>query len=78
MKHVQLTKELAEEAVKDGDDTLKKAKNTYHLLQSFQSEVQNSSESAKIALQDVPKIEQQMQETDKIIRETEMVNLFKI
>lgn len=64
---------MAEKAVKDGDDTLKKAKNTYDLLQRFQSEVQNSSESAQIALEDVPHIKKQMQDTEKIIEDTERV-----
>jgi hypothetical protein len=69
-------KELAENAVKDGDDTLKKAKNTYNLLQSFSSEVHNSSKSAEIALQDVANIKKQMEDTDKIIEDTEKVVTF--
>lgn len=64
---------LAESAVTDGDDTLKKANTTYHLLQSFQSEVQKSEESAKIALRDVPAIAQQIRETEDIIRQAEDV-----
>lgn len=66
-------KRLAESAVADGDDTLKKANNTYHLLQSFQSEVQKSSESAKIALQDVGAISAQIVDTEDIIRKAEEV-----
>lgn len=76
LSSVLAAKEMAEAAVKDGDDTLKKAKNTYNLLQSFSSEVHNSSESAQIALQDVPKIKNQMGETEKIIDETEQVILY--
>lgn len=70
------SKNLAESAVADGDDTLKKANNTYHLLQSFQSEVQKSSESAKIALQDVQSITQQIRDTENIIRKAEEVCLW--
>jgi hypothetical protein len=66
-------KDLAENAVKDGDDTLKKAKNTFNLLQSFSSEVHNSSQSAEIALKDVSNIKKQMEDTDKIIEDTEKV-----
>lgn len=73
LNHVVDSKRLAESAVSDGDDTLKKANNTYHLLQSFQSEVQKSSESAKIALQDVPAITQQIRDTEDIIRKAEEV-----
>lgn len=73
LEHIRDSKELAEQAVADGDDTLKKANNTYHLLQSFQSEVQKSSESAKIALRDVPAITQQIRDTDAIIRKAEEV-----
>jgi hypothetical protein len=72
---VLAAKKLVEEAVKEGDDTLKKAKNTYNLLQTFNSEVKNSQESAEIALKDVPNIQKQMQDTDKIIEETENVRL---
>lgn len=73
LNHVIESKKMAETAVSDGDDTLKKANNTYHLLQSFQSEVQKSSESAKIALQDVPAIAQQIKDTEDIIRKAEEV-----
>lgn len=66
---------MAEAAVKDGDDTLKKANNTYHLLQSFSSEVQKSSEAAEIALRDVPAIRQQIRDTEDIIRRAEDVRL---
>ena len=69
-------KNLAESAVSDGDDTLKKANNTYQLLQSFQSEVQKSSEGAKIALEDVPTIIQQIRYTEEIIRKAEEVKLY--
>lgn len=73
LNHVVDSKHLAESAVSDGDDTLKKANNTYHLLQSFTSEVQKSSESAKIALQDVPDITQQIKDTEDIIKKAEEV-----
>lgn len=68
-------KVMAEAAVKDGDDTLKKANNTYHLLQSFSSEVQKSSEAAAIALRDVPAITQQIIDTEEIIRKAEEVTI---
>lgn len=71
LTHIKDAKKLAESAVRDGDDTLKKANNTYHLLQSFQSEVQKSSENAKIALKDVPSITQQIQDTEDIIKKAE-------
>lgn len=74
LTHIIDSKHLAESAVSDGDDTLKKANNTYHLLQSFQSEVQKSSESAKIALQDVQSISQQIRDTQDIIRKAEEVS----
>lgn len=67
------SKELAEKAVKDGDDTLKKANNTLYLLQSFSTQVQKSSESAKIALDDVEKIKAQMEDTEELIGKTEQV-----
>ena len=73
LNHVIDSKHLAESAVADGDDTLKKANNTYHLLQSFQSEVQKSSENAKIALQDVDAIAEQIRDTQDIIRKAEEV-----
>jgi hypothetical protein len=67
---------IAETAVADGDDTLKKANNTYQLLQSFQSEVQKSSEGAKIALEDVPSIKEKIAETEEIILQAEVVSYF--
>jgi coxsackievirus/adenovirus receptor len=67
------SKEIAEKAVKDGDNTLKKANDTYHLLQSFQSQVQESSEAAQIALQQVPEIVAQMDDIDKLVADTENV-----
>lgn len=76
MTHITDSKELAEKAVSDGDDTLKKAKNTFQLLQSFQSEVQNSSERAKVALQDVTGIAQQITNTEEIIQKAEEVFFF--
>lgn len=74
LNRIQDSKKLAESAVADGDDTLKKANNTYHLLQSFTSEVQKSSENAKIALQDVPSISQQIRDTEDIIKKAEDVS----
>lgn len=67
------SKLLAENAVKNGDDTLKKANSTYHLLQSFQSEVQKSSQSAQIALEEVPSIIDQIKVIENVIRDTEQV-----
>lgn len=67
------SKLLAENAVKNGDDTLKKANSTYHLLQSFQTEVQKSSQSAQIALEEVPSIIDQIKVIENVIRDTEQV-----
>jgi hypothetical protein len=75
LTHVIESRELAEKAVKDGDDTLKKANNTHHLLQSFSSQVQKSSETAKIALDDVEKIKEQMEGTEDLIQKTEQVRM---
>lgn len=75
LNRIQDSKNLAESAVADGDDTLKKANNTYHLLQSFSSEVQKSSENAKIALQDVQKIALKIRDTEEIIKKAEDVSL---
>lgn len=75
LNHIIEAKNLAESAVSAGDDTLKKANNTYHLLQSFQSEVQKSSENAKIALQDVSDISKQIKDTINIIENAEEVNI---
>lgn len=76
LNHIMESKFLAETAVKNGDDTLKKANSTYHLLQSFQSEVQKSSQSAQIALQEVPAINSQIDIIEKLIRDTEQVFYF--
>lgn len=70
------SKLLAENAVKDGDNTLKKANDTYQLLQSFQSEVQQSSQAAQIALGQVPEIDSQMEAIKNLIRDTEKVRTF--
>lgn len=67
------SKLLAENAVKNGDDTLKKANSTYQLLQSFQSEVQKSSQSAQIALEEVPSINDRIKVIENVIRDTEQV-----
>lgn len=73
LNHINESKMLAENAVKDGDNTLKKANDTYHLLQSFQSEVQQSSQSAQIALGQVPDIVNQMETIRTLVRDTEKV-----
>lgn len=75
MKEAKL---LAENAVKDGDNTLKKANHTYHLLQSFQSEVEKSSETAKVALEKVDDIVQKIQKTETLISEAENVSSYEI
>lgn len=67
------SKFLAENAVKDGDNTLKKANDTYHLLQSFQSEVQQSSQAAQVALEQVSEIVGQMDFIKSLVRDTEKV-----
>lgn len=74
LHHILESKLLAENAVKDGDNTLKKANDTYHLLQSFQSEVQKSSQAAQIALEQVPKIQGQIETVNNLIRDTESVS----
>lgn len=74
--HIMESKLLAENAVKDGDNTLKKANDTYHLLQSFQSQVQESSQAAQIALEQVPEINNQMDSINSLIRETEKVRIY--
>jgi laminin, gamma 1 len=74
LNHIIDSKNLAESSVADGDDTLKKANVTYHLLQSFNSEVQTSSKNAEIALKDVPSIAQQIRETEEIIKKAEEVS----
>lgn len=65
--------DLAKKAVLDGDNTLKKAQHTYDLLQRFSTEVQDSSETAKIALEKVPDIIEKVQQTEKLIAEAENV-----
>lgn len=72
------SKLLAENAVKDGDNTLKKANDTYHLLQSFQSQVQESSQAAQIALEQVPEINNQMETINSLIRDTEKVRILHL
>jgi laminin, gamma 1 len=67
------SKAMAESAVKDGDDTLKKANSTFHLLQRFTSEVQKSQQSAELALQEVPEIKKRIEEVNKIIKDTDEV-----
>jgi laminin, gamma 1 len=69
------TKELAEKAVRDGDNTLKKANHTYHLLQSFQDEVSKSEITAKVALENVDDIIEKIRDTENLISEAENVSL---
>lgn len=71
---VNYSKNLAEKAVKEGDDTLGKANSTYLVLQSFKSQVQESSESAKVALTTVPAIIQQIKNTEEIVAKAEEVS----
>lgn len=75
LKQISDIRSMAEASVKDGDDTLKKANNTYHLLHRFTSEVEKSSETAQIALRDVPAIRQQISDTENIIRRAEDVRM---
>jgi hypothetical protein len=75
LNHINESKRIAENAVSDGDETLRKANSTYQLLQDFQSEVQKSSKSAKIALEDVPHITKQMDNTQNIIQKNEEVTM---
>lgn len=70
------SKSLAEKAVEDGDNTLKKAKHTYELLQKFSEEVEKSSETAKVALENVPEIEDKVRETERLIGDAESVSSF--
>lgn len=67
------SKEIAEKAVKDGDNTLAKAKHTYELLQKFSEEVEKSSETAKVALENVPEIESKVSDTEQLIEDAESV-----
>ena len=65
---------LAHDAVAEGDSTLSKANSTLHVLQTFQSEVQKSSESAEIALKTVPGIVDQIKNTEEVVEKAEEVN----
>lgn len=76
LNHIVESKALAESSVAEGDDTLKKANTTYHLLQSFNSEVQTSSKNAEIALEDVAAIAHQIRQTEEIIMKAEDVRNF--
>lgn len=74
LEHLQLIHTTAKEAVALGDGTLKEANNTYHILAGFQNQVQQSSESAKLALATVPGIEQQILDAQKTVEEAESVS----
>lgn len=74
LEHLQFIHTTAKEAVALGDGTLKEANNTYHILAGFQNQVQQSSESAKLALATVPGIEQQIQDAQKTVEEAESVS----
>lgn len=74
LEHLQTIHTTAKEAVALGDGTLKEANNTYHILAGFQNQVQQSSESAKLALATVPGIEQQIQDAQKTVEEAESVS----
>lgn len=67
---------MAEDAVKDGDDTLKKANHTYNLLLSFQDEVTKSEVTAQAALKNVNDIEEKLQATEDLIQEAENVSFY--
>lgn len=73
LKEVKASKAIAEKAVQEGDATLTKANDTLHVLQSFKSQVHESSEKAHAALQKRPEIEKQIQETEEIILVAEEV-----
>lgn len=75
LEHLQFIHTTAKEAVALGDGTLKEANNTYHILAGFQNQVQQSSESAKLALQTVPGIEQQIRDAQKTVEEAESVSV---
>lgn len=60
---------MAKDAVARGDATLRDANNTYYTLAGFQSQVQNSSEAASLALKTVPFIEQQIQKAEQMVIE---------
>lgn len=55
--------------MEQGDNTLKEANNTYNTLAGFQSDVQKSSEMAALALETVPKIEQEIEHAGKLINQ---------
>lgn len=78
LKEVKGSKAIAEKAVQEGDATLTKANDTLHVLQSFKSQVHESSEKANTALQKRPEIEKQIQETEEIILVAEEVNYEEI
>lgn len=66
---------LAHSAVAEGDSTLAKANSTLHVLQSFQSEVQKSSESSDIALRSVPAVKEQIRNTEEVVEKAEEVKV---
>lgn len=76
LDHLNFINKKAKEAVAEGDGTLKEANSTYQTLTGFQTQVQQSSESAKLALETVPAIEKQVRDVEKTVRETEYVIYF--
>uniref|UniRef100_T1IVA6 Laminin subunit gamma-1 n=1 Tax=Strigamia maritima TaxID=126957 RepID=T1IVA6_STRMM len=57
--------EVAKEAVKDGDETLKKANETLQLLLKFDTTVQASKLQAKEALSKIPEIQELIRQAEK-------------
>jgi coxsackievirus/adenovirus receptor len=71
LDEVNKAKEMAQKAVDEGDATLSKANETLQTLQSFQSQVTESSLKAQTALEKVPEIRQQIVNTEDIINVAE-------
>lgn len=68
----------AVEAVALGDNTLKAAKDTYETLAGFQSQVQQSSQSAHDALATVPAIQEQIVKAIDTVNEAENVSIDRL
>lgn len=73
LAHVNEIYKTAVEAVALGDNTLKEAKNTYETLAGFQSQVQQSSQSAQDALANVPTIREQITKAIDTVNAAESV-----
>lgn len=69
LERAKAAHERAIKAVEQGDNTLKDATNTYNTLSGFQSDVQQSSEKANLALQTVPSIRQEIDHAGNLIRQ---------